>query len=113
MILRQRISIAAAIISTAGALAAWAGTGMHHYTKYKVVETVEEEIPADDPLAGTGFYDGSTQQKTVERDEFHLGLLPTPQGLFDRHILSVATIVVPFWGFFGLLAWRSRRRGRR
>ena len=112
MILGARISLAVAIVSTASVLATWAGTGMHPYTKYKVVETVKVEIPADDPLAQTGFYDGSEREETVERDEFHLGIFPTPQGLFDKHTLSVVTMVIPFWGVFGLLAWRSRRRRR-
>jgi hypothetical protein len=103
------VSFLVALLHTVGALGVWAATGGHPYTKFKVVETVEEEVAADDPLAQTGFYEGSTQERTIEREEFHLGIFPTPQGLFDKHLISVVTILVPIWGVFGLLAWRSRR----
>ena len=46
--------------------------------------------------------------------EAHLyfGLLPTPQGLFDKHAVSVVSIVVPVWAIVGgiaVLRWRSTK----
>ena len=88
----------------------WIATDRHSYTKFEVVETVEAPVESDDPLAGTGFYDEGTLKKTVRRAEFHLGLFPTPRGLFDKHALSVMTILTATWGFYlGLLLLNRRR----
>lgn len=88
----------------------WIATDRHSYTKFEVVETVEAPVKSDDPLAGTGFYDEGTLEKTVHRAEFHLGLFPTPRGLFDKHVLSVMTILTATWGFYLGLLLLSRRR---
>ncbi len=104
-----------AILSTVAALATWGGTGRHAYTKFEVIEQVPAKADADDPFADTGFFDegeGGPVLETVRRDEFHLGIFPTPQGVFDKHVISVLTIVVPFWGLFGVAAL-VRRRARR
>jgi hypothetical protein len=103
-----------ALIGTAAVVSTWALTGRHYYTKFRVVETVEQEVDANDPFAGTGFYDedDSGQTKTVVRDEFHLGLLPVPQGIFDKHMVSVVSIAVPLWGLAAVAAWVTRRRNR-
>jgi hypothetical protein len=80
--------------------------------KYQVTELVQVEVASDDPFAGTGFYDGSEVQQVRTRDEFHLGIFPVPQGIWDKHILSVLTLVGPPWAIFGLAALRNRRRSR-
>ena len=67
----------------------------------------------DDPLAGTGFYDDARIETIERRDEFHLGLLPTPQGLLDKHILSVASILGPTWALPLFLLWVRTRRQKR
>jgi hypothetical protein len=93
-------------------LGLWIGTDRHFYTKFEVVETVSQTIDPDDPLAGTGFYDGETAEVTVTRSEFHLGLLPTPSGLLDKHALSVVSILGPTW-VAALGWWWLRRRSDR
>lgn len=98
-----------AAILTAASLAGWVATGSHPYTKFKVVEEIDVEIDRDDPLAETGFYDGVTMKRTQEREEFHLGLFPTPRGLFDKHLISVMTTILPVWVLFGWVAWRRGR----
>ena len=66
-------------------------TGGDYYTNYEVVETVEIEPDSSDPLAAAGFYEGTKATETVTRDEFRFGLLPTPSGLLDKHMLSVVS----------------------
>lgn len=95
------------------ALSVWAGTGRDAYTKFEVVEEVEKPVDANDPFAGTGFYDSSTKKETVRRPEFRLGLLPTPAGLLDKHMLSVATLAGPVWGVTLLLLFLGRRERRK
>ena len=102
------VSALIAAILTGAALLTWTATGRHAYTKYQVVERVEVDIPEDDPLAQAGFYDGSAEVQIVRRDEFHMGLFPVPQGLFDKHMVSVVTVVLPVWILFGFVAWRLR-----
>lgn len=64
-----------------------------------------------DPLAGTGFYENDTVKEVVRRAEFRFGLLPTPSGIFDKHIFSVATLVGPIWTLaFAVLMLRRRAR---
>ncbi len=109
--LARYLLILAAIV-TIGAAATWLATGRHYYTKFTVVEQVETPIDADDPFAEAGFFDEQTQTITERRDEFHLGLLPTPQGLFDKHALSVVSIVLPVWLVAAVLTWWARRRDR-
>ena len=102
-----------ALAVTIGSLAVWAATDRHYYTKFAVVEQVETAVDPDDPLAQTGFYDDDVRVETVHRDEFHLGLFPTPQGPLDPHLLSVLSMSGPAWGLTLALAWWLRRRARR
>ena len=102
-----------AVVVTIGTVVTWLATDRHYYTKFEVVEKVKVPVAEDDPLAGTGFYEGQSSEKVVTRDEFHLGLLPTPQGLFDKHILSVASLVGATWGLCLPLLWWLRRRRRK
>jgi len=89
------------IAITVAMLIGWQATGGDAYTKFAVVERVPVQSDADDPLAGTGMFDESEARfETVRRDEFRLGLLPTPQGLFDKHAISVASVVGPVWVVF-------------
>lgn len=109
-----------ALLITIATLATWLATDRAYYTKFQVVEQVEVEVEADDPLAGTGFFDEAedggpaTEVRTETRDEFRLGLLPTPEGLFDKHMLSVLSLAGPAWALVvvsALLDWRRRRKG--
>ncbi|MCZ6688127.1 MAG: hypothetical protein O7H41_00785 [Planctomycetota bacterium] len=97
------------VVVTLATLATWMATGMSPYTKFKIVETIEVEVDPDDPFAGTGFFEGTTEEKTVERDAFQLGIFPTAGGLIDKHMVSVATILFPVWSLIGIGAWRRRR----
>jgi len=106
------------LLFTAGALGLWAATNYHAFTKFQVVERVLVEPAEDDLFAGTGLFDGQDDKpayRTVERDSFHFGLFPTPQGLFDKHMASVLTVSAPPWilafGIFGFMVWRRRRGG--
>ena len=106
----SKVSLILALVVTVASLVTWQATGGDWYTKFEVVEQVELKPDASDPLAAAGFYDGETVTRTESRDEFRLGLLPTPSGLLDRHILSVATLTGPLWAL-GLAAfWFGRRR---
>ncbi len=101
------------VLLTVAALGTWLATGAHPYTKYQ--DVVREEVLADedDPFAEAGLYDGETVTQTVKKEVFYFGLLPTPQGLFDKHALSVVSVVVPVWlivGGISLVRWRARRR---
>lgn len=98
-----------AIAVTIASLFLWIGTGRHFYTKYQVVETREVPVDSRDPLADAGFYDSETRVETVQKEEFHFGLLPTPQGMFDKHILSVLSLVTPAWLAYSLLLLGRRR----
>ena len=102
------VSVSVALILTGAALVTWAATGRHAYTKYEVVERVEVDIPEDDLLAQAGFYEGSAEVRIVRTDGFHMGLFPVPQGLFDKHMVSVMTVVLPVWILFGIVTWRLR-----
>ena len=74
------------------------------------MEQVQHEVDPNDPLVAAGFYDGSTNTQSTVRDEFRFGLLPTPQGVFDKHAVSVLTLVAPFWILTLGLYWLNRRR---
>jgi hypothetical protein len=108
-----RVLLILAVVISIAAIIVWAITGFHFYTKYEVVEQIEVPVDPDDPFAGTGFFENETETKVVSRAEFHLGLLPTPQGLLDRHLLSVLTLVVPVWLAAALFFWLHRRKVRR
>jgi hypothetical protein len=107
-----RILFAASVVVTAAAFITWRATGGDFYTKFEVIEFEEAAVSTDDPLAGTGFYDDGKKTQTVVRPAFKLGLLPAPQGIFDKHILSVATVTVPFWAALLALGLISRARAR-
>ncbi len=98
---------------TLATVGTWLVTGRHYYTKFEVVEQVRTTPEDDDPLAGTGFYDDAGVETTERRDEFHLGLIPTPQGLLDKHILSVVSILGPTWALPLFLFWARTRRQKR
>ena len=102
-------TVAAFIISLA-CVVLWQATGGDYYTKYEVVEQIEIETDENDPLAAAGFYEGSPQTETVVREEFRFGLLPTPQGIFDKHTFSVVTVLGLTWTPALGLAWRARRK---
>jgi hypothetical protein len=103
-------SVLLAVAISLATLVTWAATGRDAYTKFQVVESTSRAVDPTDPLAGTGFYENETAQEQIEvGDEFRLGLLPTPQGLFDKHLLSVSTILIPTWGVW-MLYWRRRSR---
>ena len=106
-----RTLLIVAILATLASLATWLITDRHYYTKFRVVEQVERRMDPDDLLAGTGQFDDDVVTETVRRDEFHLGLLPTPLGVFDKSALSVASLSGPPWALaLGLLLWQRRRQ---
>ncbi len=108
-----RISFVAAIVVTIATAALWRATGSDYYTKYQVVEQVETEVDPDDPLAVAGFYDGTSTVETVTRSEFRFGLLPTPSGLVDKHMISVMTFSAPLWMLTVTLFLVSRLQKRK
>lgn len=99
-----------AVLVTVVSLVTWQATGGDWYTKFEVVEQVDVNPDPSDPLAAAGFYDGEAVTRTEARDEFRLGLLPTPSRLLDKHILSVATLTGPLWGLGMVAFWFGRRR---
>jgi hypothetical protein len=110
---RAKIAIGIAVVVTLATVVVWQATGGDYYTKFQVVEEIESETDPDDPLAAAGFYDGDSSTEVVTRDEFRFGLLPTPEGVFDKHAVSVASISGPVWlGAIGF-AWWARRKEKR
>lgn len=107
----KKIGLIAAFITVA-TLVTWQATGGDAYTKFEFTEEVERKLDDNDPLAGTGFYDNDIVKETVTREEFRMGLIPTPAGLLDKHAISVLTIVGPTWGFTGVFWFVSRRRAK-
>ncbi len=80
------------------------------YTEFEVVEQVNAEPNAYDPLTTAGFYHVGTSTQIVARDEFQFGVFPTSAGILDKHALSVKPIVVPAWALTPGLLWHRRRR---
>ena len=79
-------------------IATWLITGGDYYTKYEIVKEVVKELDQSDPLVAAGFYDNNTTTtETVTINEFRLGLLPTPSGPFDKHMIAVVTLLSPIW----------------
>ena len=110
----MKLLIAVAGVVTAIAIGLWLVTGVHPYTKFEDVVREEVPIDPDDPFAEAGFYDESdTITQVVTKDVFYFGLLPTPQGIMDKHVLSVSTFVVPIWIVVGVIAIKRRRASRR
>lgn len=112
----MKLLIAVAGVVTAIVIGLWLVTGVHPYTKFEDVVREEAPIDADDPFAEAGFYDESdTITQVVTKDVFYFGLLPTPQGIMDKHALSVVSIVIPVWLVVGVIAikrWRTSRQIR-
>ena len=100
-------------VITAAIVIFWQLTGGDDYTKFQVVEEVEKSIEEDDPLAAAGFYDDQERTETVVKNEFRLGLLPTPNALLDKHWLSVASLLGFTWLIAFALMWRKRRQRKR
>ena len=90
----------------------WVDRHGDYYTKFEVVRQVEKEIDPNDPLVQAGFYNCETTVETVRSDEFRMGLLPTPSGVFDKHAVSVVSISGPFWLVTLGLTWIVRRKNR-
>jgi hypothetical protein len=101
-----------AVIVSIVLIAVWQLTGGDYYTKFEVVEQVSQELDENDPLVAAGFYDDKEVTETMKKDEFRLGLLPTPSGIFDKHVISVISILVPTW-IIALAAKLWYRRGRK
>ena len=113
---KAKILLGLAALVTLVSIITWQATGGDYYTKFEVVEQVEKPLDPDDPLVAAGFYEGISQTETVTRKEFHLGLLPTPSGLIDKHAISVVSLAAPLWLLAGGCLWwqvRRQRRGRR
>lgn len=104
------VALTLAAVLTAGSLILWQATGGDYYTKFEVVQEIQEEIDPEDPLAAAGFYENETVTKTVTTEGLRLGLLPAPRGILDKHAFSVATIVVPAWALALLILWLSRKK---
>ena len=75
-------ALIAAVVLSLGIFSAWIATGSRSYTTMTVLSIVEAPPDADDPLAGTGFYDEAPVRTVREESGFRLGLLPTPSGIF-------------------------------
>jgi len=105
-----RTLLIAAVLLTVGVLFVWHFTGGDYYTKFEVIEEVEEKLDPSDPLVAAGFYENDTATKTISRKEFRLGLLPVPQGIFDKHAVSVLTILFLIWGLAASFIWIFRRQ---
>lgn len=109
---QSKIVLSIVAILTLASVITWQATGGDWYTKYEVVEQVVSKADPNDPLVAAGFYEGGTTTETVTRDEFRLGLLPTPAGIFDKHALSVASVSGPLWVFGIGFVWFQRRKRR-
>ncbi len=107
---QTKIILVSAALVTLATLITWQMTGGDYYTKFEVIEQVETPVDQNDPLAAAGFYEEASQTKTVTRPEFHLGLLPTASGVFDKHVISVVSIVSPAWVITIALVWWRRRQ---
>jgi len=98
------------IVITLSSLILWQATGGDYYTKFQVVQQIDVPAIPDDPLTAAGFYTDSIRQETVVKNQFRFGLLPTPSRLLDKNMLSVLSLVSPFWFISLLLLWLSRRK---
>ncbi len=107
---KAKLALYGAVLVTVACVLLWQATGGDYYTKFSVIEEVDVTTDDDDPLAAAGFYNDADAKKTVSRDEFRFGLLPTPQGILDKHAVSVASVSGPFWlGAIGVI-WYVRRK---
>lgn len=101
-----------AVVISATVLLVWRVTGGDYYTKFEVIRQQEVAVDPDDPLAGTGFYEDEKNMQTVREKDFRLGLLPSPGSLFDKHMLSVVTVIFPLWVIVAILIWQDRKQGK-
>ncbi len=113
MFASTKFVVLSATLVTLLALGLWAATGRDAYTKYEVVEEIQRPLDPNDPLAGTGFYENDMVKEVVRRPEFRLGLFPTPSGIFDKHIVSGATLAGPVWGLAIAVIFLRRRTLRK
>jgi len=90
-------TIIVAAVLTILILVFWQITGGDFYTKYQVVEEIEKQLDQSDPLVAAGFYENNTATETIVKNEFRLGLLPTPSGIFDKHSIAVVTLLGVIW----------------
>ena len=107
--MKKPITLSLILAITAFVLGLWLVTGRHAYTKFEVVEKAAVEVSTSDPLAATGFYDDGQAEVVVHKKSFHLGFLPTPRGLLDKHAFSVVSVLGPTWGLF-IGVWCLDRR---
>jgi hypothetical protein len=110
MTISTKYIVWAAALMTVFVLILWRATGGDFYTKFEVIAQVEKEIDPNDPLAAAGFYDGDSKTETISRSEFRMGLLPTPSGIFDKHIVSVVSVSIPAWVIAMSMLLVNRRR---
>jgi len=101
-----------AVVISAAVLLVWRITGGDYYTKFEVIRQQEIAVAADDPLAGTGFYEDEKNMQTVREKDFRLGLLPSPGSLLDKHMLSVVTVIFPLWIIAAIMIWQDRKQGK-
>lgn len=101
-----------AILVSAATLITWQATGGDYYTKFELIEQIEMPIDQNDPLAQTGFYDSDTRTETTRKSGFRMGLLPTPSGLIDKHLISVTSVMIPIWIVAIVMLWKARRDSR-
>lgn len=110
---QSRLILSLAFLITLASIITWQLTGGDYYTKFVVIEEIEHPVDANDPLAAAGFYEDQSAKQIAVRNEFHLGLLPTATGLFEKHIIAVATIAAPVWIIALGLLWLQRRKSSR
>ncbi len=102
-----------ALLLSALTIGLWVGTGRHAYTAFESIEIVAHAPDDDDPFAATGLYDDAVPTSVRTTATFRLGLIPTPQHLFDRHLLSVLTLLPLSWAPAILLVLGRRVRAHR
>ena len=97
---KQWLLLIIPLVITVACLGLWGATGRDAYTKFTVIEEVPVSETSYDLFTVTGLFDDAERSETevVRRDEFRFGLFPTPQSLFDKHMLSVASISGAAWG---------------
>jgi hypothetical protein len=113
MIRKHKKLIYLAVLITLAAIIVWQATGGDYYTKYEIIHQVKVPLDQNDPLVASGFYDEDFKIETVQEKGFRFGLLPTPSGLLDKHIISVISLITPFWIVVILLILINYRRRSR
>jgi len=111
MRLDHRTILILATGATVALLGLWLYTGRAVFTHFQLVGQQSSAVGEEDPLAATGFYGADSVTRVTLRDEFGFGLLPAG-GPFDRHVVSVTTMVIPIWILTSYGLWRRRRPER-